>query len=259
MRRDENGYIVVETIGSFLLFVFLMISILSLVNIVTVQARIHYAMTQTAETVSMYAYTLEVLGVADHMQNSAQQAQKAETEIYTLQKNINEVLDQIESLNIDGIKASGQKTYDQVSDFVSSAREDPKAILQEFMNLGLQQAGSLAFESLIVSPLMERYLSSGTMSGDEFLRAFQVIDGIDGLDFADVDLVSFDTETGRFTSTANNDSSILTANGNVKLTVRYKIDYTFGALPLPFGELEVTQEVMTKAWLNGLGEGYTKK
>ena len=45
MKRDENGYIVVETIGCFVLFVFLMTSILSLINIVTLQARVHYALT----------------------------------------------------------------------------------------------------------------------------------------------------------------------------------------------------------------------
>ena len=49
MKRDEGGYIVVETITSFLLFVLLNISILSLINIVTVQSRIHYAVTQAAE------------------------------------------------------------------------------------------------------------------------------------------------------------------------------------------------------------------
>ena len=41
MRRDERGYIVVETIGSFLLFVLAVTSILSLINIVAVQARVH--------------------------------------------------------------------------------------------------------------------------------------------------------------------------------------------------------------------------
>ena len=41
MGKDERGYIVVETIGSFLLFVLLVLSILSLINIVAVQARIH--------------------------------------------------------------------------------------------------------------------------------------------------------------------------------------------------------------------------
>ena len=76
MGKDERGYIVVETIGSFLLFVLLVLSILSLINIVAVQARIHYALTQTAQTISMYSYTLDVIGVADAVANNAAQAER---------------------------------------------------------------------------------------------------------------------------------------------------------------------------------------
>lgn len=71
MRRDEKGYIVVETIGCFILFLFLNASILSLINIVTIQARVHYAMTQAAEAVSMYTYTLDTLGFAEHIVDGA--------------------------------------------------------------------------------------------------------------------------------------------------------------------------------------------
>ena len=57
----------------------------------------------------------------------------------------------------------------------------------------------------------------------------------------------------------DNDSTLLDEDGNVVLTVRYAIDYTFGALPLPFPDhrLEITQTVKTKAWLGGNGEGYS--
>ena len=55
-----------------------------------------------------------------------------------------------------------------------------------------------------------------------------------------------------------NDSQLLTSEGNVKIVVQYDVDYHFGALVLPFDQpkLHVTQEVMTKAWLGGEGEGY---
>jgi len=56
MKKDQHGYIVVETIGAFMLFVFFVASILMLINIVAVQARVHNAITQAAETVSMYSY-----------------------------------------------------------------------------------------------------------------------------------------------------------------------------------------------------------
>lgn len=53
---DEKAYITVETLGSFIPFALLVVSILSLVNIVTAQTRIHYALTQAANTISVYGH-----------------------------------------------------------------------------------------------------------------------------------------------------------------------------------------------------------
>lgn len=53
---DEKAYISVETIGTFLPLVFLVVSILSLVNVAAAQARVHYALTQAANAISIYGY-----------------------------------------------------------------------------------------------------------------------------------------------------------------------------------------------------------
>lgn len=256
MRRRDGGYIVVESITCFVLFTFLMASILSLINIVVVQARIHYAITQAAETVSMYSYTLDALGLAEHVQASAGRAEKTEQQAQQLQRNINTVLDELEALNIQGVMDAGENTYDQISGIVDYAVDNPKELIRDFMNYGIQQAGSYAFAEGIIRPLVERYLTNGETSADEFLKAFSVIDGMDGLEFYDFDLVEFDTETGRFTGTQSNDSALLSSDGYVSVIVQYRINYTFGALPLPFAELNMTQQVKTKAWLSGSGEGY---
>ena len=124
MRRDERGYIVVETIGSFLLFVLAVTSILSLINIVAVQARVHYAITQAAQTVSMYCYVLDVTGAADHLVASAGQAQTVQVESDAFKENLNGLLDGLESLDPDQVGAKGQAALDQVqgwADDVSAA------------------------------------------------------------------------------------------------------------------------------------------
>ena len=101
MRRDERGYIVVETIGSFLLFVLAVTSILSLINIVAVQARVHYAITQAAQTVSMYCYVLDVTGAADHLVASAGQAQTVQVESDAFKENLNGLLDALAALRVE--------------------------------------------------------------------------------------------------------------------------------------------------------------
>lgn len=257
MRHNEKGYIVVETIGCFMLFIFLNISILSLINIVTVQARVHYALTQAAETLSMYSYTLEAMGVADHLTKSAERSESVVSGANEMIGNINEVIGAIENLDLNGVKESGQAIYDQTGGFVGRLQDDPKDVLQDFMNYGVQELSGAALGAC-VRPLVGWYLTNGQMSGDDFLKAFQVEDGLSGLQFYTVDKVGFDTSTNRFTSIADSKSRFLNSKENIKLVVQYDIDYTFGALPLPFGKLHITQEAMTKAWLNGHGDGYQK-
>jgi len=56
MNRDERGYIVVETVGAFLPFVLLMLFIVTLVNVAAMEAKVHYALTQTAKEISIQSY-----------------------------------------------------------------------------------------------------------------------------------------------------------------------------------------------------------
>lgn len=259
MRKDDNGYIVVETIFSFTLFVFLMVSILSIINIVTVQARIHYAITQAAETISMYSYTLDAMGVSDHFVASAGRADKTEDDVNQFINNVNSVFDAIETLNVSGIQSSSEALYQQGSNIAQHIQNDPKDVLQNVMNYGLQKAGGVAFGEL-VRPLVNRYLANGEMTGDQFLKAFHVIGGLDGLDFTSGSLPGWNSSSHRVT-TSYDSTQFLTSSGDVRIVVSYKIDYAFGALPLPFKNkyLEVTQEVVTKAWLGGSGERYQPK
>lgn len=222
MRKDENGYMVVETIGSFIPFVLLLISILTLVNIVALQARVHQAMTQTALTVSMYAYTLEITGVAGGIMGSAE----AGSQVAGVRNNIDEVIANLTSFSSVSDPAS------TLANQVGTMAEDPQAALQGILNW----AGNQVFAATVARPLVGRYLRNGELSGDAYLRSVNVIDGLDGLDFSG--------------------SVFLDANGDIILVVQYYVDYRFGALPLPFPALSITQTVKTHAWLGGSGDGF---
>jgi len=223
MQKDENGYIVVETVGTFIPFILLVISILSLVNIVTLQARVHNALTQTANTLSMYSYILKATGVADDLMT-------LDSKAYIAGENINLVLDGIEFLSKgNGLDGS---IGNRLLNGAETAAGDPRAAVQNFASYGVNELRNLVFEQM-VSPLLGRYLANGEMSGEEYLSSVRVVN----FEFGDCVVVD--------------------RNGNIKLTVDYEIEYTFGALKLPFGPtLRVTQTAVTKAWLGGSGEGY---
>ena len=248
MRKDENGSILIETIGSFILFVFLVVAILSLINIVAVQARIHFALTQTAETVSMYSYVLHVTGADSHMQASAAQAESLQVDANTFKSGLNQLFSGVEALNPEQVYQSGSALYDQASGWVNDTISDPQKTLQIVLNFGLNELGSAAFEAAVVQPLMEHHLQNGKMSASQFLKAFNVDGDIDGLDYYRFGL--FDLN-----DTGANNSHLMTSDGDVKIVVQYDVNYAF--LDLPFTTLHVTQEVMTKSWLGGNGKGYS--
>ena len=244
MRKDESGYIVVETVGSFTLFVLLIASILSLVNIATLQARVHYALTQTAETLSMYSYTLEVTGVAGHLANLNRNANNVRVEADTFKSNFDDLMNAMQSFgngHFDpvGVVQVAKNTGGQVGGWIKNTANDPKKTIGQILCVPLDDWRNAAAAKVLLTPMVERYLSNGEQSGDAYLRSVNVVDGMDGLTF--------------------DGSVIIDSNGDVVIVARYDVEYTFGALPLPFRPvLNITQTVKTKAWLNGNGKGYAE-
>ena len=222
---DNKGYIVVETVGTFIPFVLLVISILSLVNIVTLQARVHNALTQAANSISMYCYVLNATGVAGDLVT-------IDNKSIAAGETIDAVLSGIEALS--GRGGSAVSAGNRVLNAAQQAAGDPKAMAQSFANFGINELRNLASAGLVL-PMVERYLASNEMSAGDYLSSVRVVN----------------FELG--------DCVLVDRNGNVRLTAEYEIEYTFGALRLPFGPtLKVTQTAVTKAWLNGSGEGYRR-
>jgi len=254
MVKNDSGYIVVETIGAFLPFVLLMASILSLVNIVAVQARVHYALAQAANTLSVYSYTFEILGVANDLTALDNKADRVAREVAAMKNDMSAVLTGINSLSgLSGAATGGTNAVNRALSWGEEAVGDPEATLQLLASYGVNELRSYAFGEL-VRPLVGRYLTNGDMTGDEYLRRFGVVKTANG------SIESTGLEALEFYSVGNaglGNSVMIDRNGDVRLVVEYEIEYTFGGLPLPFRPtLKVTQTVVTKAWLNGSGKGY---
>lgn len=56
IHEDTRGYIVVETILAFVPFTMAMLGIVMLINVVSMQSRVHFALTQTAHELSIMSY-----------------------------------------------------------------------------------------------------------------------------------------------------------------------------------------------------------
>lgn len=258
-KNSEGGYIVVETMLAFVPFVFVIISILSLVNIVTVQARVHYAITQAADTISMYSYVLQATGAIDLIHQNEEQAGKVQDTVDASVEDINKVMDAIQDIangkaNYEGLAEGAIGTANQISKYVEGADNDPKTIIQNLIQYALHTGKNIAFGKL-VEPLVGRYLANGSMSGDEYLKAAHVVGGLKGLDFSQPPISTTVTDEGYLNIKSGDVSSSFLDNDEITIVVRYEVEYTCGPLPLPFTNLKIQQEVKTKAWLGGRDGG----
>ena len=253
--KNEDGYIAVETVGAFVPFLLLVISILSLVNIVAVQARVHYALTQAANTLSMYSYTLELIGVANNLTTLENKAHRVESEAASIKNDIGTVLTCLNFLSGSSDTASGNGDGPgNTSTSGGDLNIEPQEVLQLLMNYSLNELRNVVFEAL-ARPLIGRYLANGDMTGDEYLKSVGVVrtDGSRGVSAEGLAALQFHEWSGL----GLGNSVMIDRNGNVILTVHYEVEYTFGGLKLPFTPtLRITQTAVTKAWLNGSGKGY---
>jgi len=249
MKQDENGYIVVETIGSFIMFVLLIVSILSLVNIVTLQSRVHYALTQSANALSMYSYTLHATGIANNLMRMDEISSEAADESRVFKDNLSKVIDGISQLSPSNTATQGEAVANKINGSGEDEVPSPQKMMQTVLNYGLNEGRSALFEECL-KPLVGRYLGNGKISGSEYLEQVNVIGGLDGLVFHDFTMFDLNAAEPQ-------GSVLIDQNGDIKLLVQYEIEYKFGALPLPFEpKLKVTQTARTKAWLGGRGDGF---
>jgi hypothetical protein len=213
MLKNEKGTILVEFIGSFLLFFLLIISILSLVNIVTAQARVHYALTETANTLSMYGY---VISAAD---NAPQK----------IKKTVGEIHDVLDILNKFGSGFSSWKG--------SAPSIAMNAVIGVFS--GDMQVADIKKD---IRQLILNNLSAGNQSGEDYLRSVR-IRNIEVTDFAPL----YAKASGKESALCDYRGNIkLTVEYEIDYT------FMGLPLPFE-PKLKIAQSVMTKIWFQRLG------
>jgi hypothetical protein len=228
------------------------------------QARVHYALTQSANTLSMYGYVLNVVGADSFMMQSSARAQEVRQGANASIDDINAVLNKINDPDILGVVNSAGTAANNIGGQVNNVLENPTQAIQSLVHYALGEVGSAAFEQLL-RPLVAYHLSNGDMSGDEYLRSVGV-EGVDSLQFHSWESAlpgyippGQGQYVGTITTIPDDNSILLNGSGNVKITVQYEMAYSFMGLDalMPFEpKLKITQSVMTKMWLGGRGKRY---
>ena len=248
MRKDRQlGAIVVEATISLTTFIFAIFTILSIVNICYVQAKVSVALNAAAKEISQYSYLYFALGV-DGMeqkftQGTADSKKLAEDTIDgvgTFMSSLSGAAASAKTGDFENMVGQIQGGTDNVKSLVNQyadgLKNDPKGFI---LGMGKMAASELSQEAktvlakVLARAFMEKNLMSDPSdSADEFLKRYHVVGGMDGLDF------NYTT----FLAYGESDDIQLVVTYEVEVLKLLNIDYKF----------KIRQCSKTTAWDNGI-------
>lgn len=201
MRKDrERGAVIVEGIISLTTFMFAIFTILSIVNICYIQARMSNALNSAAKEISQYSFFYYKFGI-DKAENKLSQdsdvkegremADKTVAGMGALMDNLSNANSNMESGNFDGLVSdiqSGKSNVDSmVNDWADAIADDPKGLLigmGKMMGNELVQEGKSLLCEVLAKAFMKKNLKAFPEDDPErFLHAYRVVNGMKGLDF----------------------------------------------------------------------------
>lgn len=255
IRSSESGAVTVEAAIALPIFMFAIITILSIVNICTAQARITAAVNTTAKEISQYTYMYSLTGFQKTHQEWANAGSEASGKVSTIVETTNAVFNEIEKLansglhvpeNMDDLLSQAETILGSaenlqghaqaLDDLFSDLAKDPKKLIFGLAKLVASKAINQGMSKLIAAPLAKHMckkhlVSEKDGSVDAYLKSLFIVPNgtsyLNGLDF------------GQSTMFVDGDSRIA-------ITCKYKIK-PIQLLPIKL-EFTFRSTAITKLW-----------
>lgn len=256
--KSESGSVTVEATISLSAFMFAIVTLLTIVNICIVQARMSYAINTTAKEISQYSYLYALTGLNESQSGLADAGNNDTLPINNLFNDINTVYSEIEGLNNDSDSESGGSKveditakWDQISKTlqeggtaisgdIEDIAENPKQIIFGVAKLAGNKVMDTAKSKLIMEPLAKamckkHLISSKGGSVETYLKSLGVVPSASGSYYKGLDF----------------NGSTLFPNGSneIKICVSYDVK-VIALLPIDFS-FHFEQTAITHGWLAG--------
>ena len=257
--KNESGSVTIEATISLSAFMFAIVTILTIVNICIVQAKISYAINTTAREISQYSYLYSLTGLNDREAEIAEAGKAQTSDISSILSDVNTVYNEIENLG-----NTGNQSFDNIDDIlgawdgvsgsieniegagssikssIENIAKDPKNLLFGIAKLGATEVFDLAKSRLIAAPLAKVMCKRNLVDekdGDvnAYLKRLGVVPSasgsyIDGLDFSKSTLFPYGTS-------------------EIRINVSYDVK-VIALLPINFS-FHFNQTAITHGWLAG--------
>lgn len=206
----QKGSVTIEATISLTTFIFAVMTILSVLQICTIQSKLATAANTTARELSQYSYLYSLTGLLDAEKNLADASAKTQEDAQGVMKNINEIYNEIEGLgqtgktsmdNLDDLQAQWSSSLEKIKDSGSQAASEiekiagnPKQLMFGLAQVAISEGLEIGKSKFIAPPicraLIQKHLvSEKNGSVEETLKRLHVVPGasgsyLDGLDFS---------------------------------------------------------------------------
>lgn len=179
--KEEQGAVVVEATISLTAFMFVMVTIFTIVNICLAQAKIGIAICSTASDISKFSYLYELTNIQSMREGFASDAADAENTVNTLQS----AMSKIQDLDFEGAAEDAGAAGNQITEMAENG-ELWSNILAFLKHEGTEYVADSTMEALC-DVLVKSHLKTETMSGGDYLAFLGVVNAggnTSGLDFS---------------------------------------------------------------------------
>lgn len=257
-RNREAGVITIEATISLTSFMFVIVTILTIINICIVQTRVGVAIHGVAKELSHYSYLYSLTGLNDSQAQISNAASETQADIDGVVKNVNTVFTEIQNLgkeaseisepeDFDTFLTNLESSYGTMSEEAGAARDtitdmasDPKKVAFGLAKIAANDVMDLAKSRLIAAPLAKALCQKNLVSeknGDveAYLKGLGVVPSangsyLDGLDFSQ--------------------SSLFPDGSNeIRINVSYDVK-VIALLPIDFS-FHFNQTAVTQGWMAG--------
>lgn len=221
--KSEDGAVIIEATISLSVFMFLIVTVLTIVNICYVQSKMSIAINETAKEISQYSYLYGITGLNDKQKALAEQGKAANDSVNNIIDGVGSLMDTVESTkkdvtntyentmagnfsvdmlsqtgkNISENINSGRASIEAVENELSAIAEDPVAFLKSlaalFGNGAIDKAKSHLIAAPVAKLMSKRHFKSASDGDSEsFLRGLGVVPKgtsyINGINFSKSEL-----------------------------------------------------------------------
>lgn len=259
IHRRENGVITIEATISLSAFIFAIVTILSIVNVCIVQAKISNAINLTAKELSQYSYLYSLTGFSKSEAELHRAGQEGTASIDNILTDVNTMYNEIEKIgetgqqtpnNVDDIMASWDSVVGSAeaiddaagsieSTIMNDIANDPKGLMFGIAKMAASETLELGKSKLIAAPLSKALVKKHLVAEEDgsveaYLKSLGVVPKndsyLDGLDFSESTLFPY----GSNEITVN-------VSYDVKIIPLLPLDFTF----------HFNQTAKTNGWLAG--------